>query len=231
MMIFGVIVAVFIAILLRRQLGDLLVGLGDAAVIGWGSIWSVLRWVLVGGLILWLVSIFAIVKIGDYANAGTAIWIFWLSLPAFLIALARSAVVQRPVAMLVSSVSGFAVLISGGFLLFGLFAPEVKKSSNHFLAAGQAKVAANLDEKALQSVAEAVMVRPIKEETRGYGNSGKSVQVLGKGEKVKLLDPKNPISINNSDPMVLCMTTDSEGNFVNGNRIYVLVSKIELNEE
>ncbi len=224
MFIFTVIVGCVVAFFFREQIGDLLMGLMDDAVTGFVSAWSVVRWFIAGGIILWLASIFAIVKIGDYANAGAAIWIFLGVLPIFLIALARATVANRPVAQLTSVVTGLVVLISGGALLVGLWSPSVKSSLDRWSGNSKQTIANKLDKESLNSEPEVGVKGVLTQETAVYDEKSTAFP-----DKIKSGTKVLVVSLEKGGPkgMVFVKLQNPQGDFTEkSDEVFIPTEKI-----
>ncbi len=224
--IFVVVGIIFFAILFRMQIADLLGGIIDYTIAGLQAAWPILKWILAGGVVLWLVSVFVISQIGDYANSGIAIWFFVILLPIWLGML----LMKNPIAKVAGFVSGFAVLVAGGFLIFGLFSPEIKESSGELAEAKKAETAVSISGEALQSrgTAEAGTIRHIKSNnTPVFGRDGVVQDYYDAKTPVKLLDGGKTVRFGNSELLVRAIF-QYNGRFIGGNIHYVALSDLEV---
>jgi len=221
----ALLVVVILAIRFSNQVAEIFGTIIDFSIAGLQSAWPILCWVLAGGVVLWLVSVFVISQIGEYANSGIAIWVFVILLPIWLGML----LMKNPIAKVAGFVSGLAVLVAGGFLAFGLFSPEIKESSSELATAKKAETAVSISGKALQSRSAAAQgaVRLVKNDNTPI--FGKKLNVLAHCNSktlVKLLEVGKTVVINNSEPLVWVMF-QYNGRFIDGNVGLVALSDLE----
>ena len=191
--------------------------------------WRVARIALIALIVIWALNLVVFLTIGFAVNAEWSGLFLGIFIPMFSICyILRHFPVIGRIANASMVVSLIIIVLFLPFFATGVFSPNIKGSLDRWSHNQKQTLANKLDKNSLQSEPEVGVIAILPEETVVYNNKGQAVWKMPAGTKVMVMNLKGYPKSEEVGGMVMIMLENKYGDFVRGNKVFVLSNKIQM---
>ena len=191
--------------------------------------WRVARIALIALIVIWAANLIVFLAIGFAVNAEWSGLFLGIFIPMFSICyILRCFPVIGKIARFQMVVSLIIIVLFLPFFATGVFSPNIKGSLDRWSQNQKQTLANKLDKSSLQSEPEVGVIATLPEETVVYNNKGQAIWKMPAGTKVMVMNLQGYPKSEEVGGMAMIMLENKYGDFVKGNKVFVLSNKIQM---